>query len=125
MTGIASMTGFGRATRETADETFEVEVRAVNNRSLKVQPRLSESASALAARVEHHVRERVDRGTVYVTVKHRRRGGSSSYRLDEALLKSYTTKLREVAKTFGCNDLGDFDLAQVALLPGVISMDDT
>ena len=49
MSGLASMTGFGRATRETADETFEVEVRAVNNRSLKVQPRISESASALAA----------------------------------------------------------------------------
>lgn len=122
MSGIASMTGFGRATRDTADETFEVEVRAVNNRSLKVQPRLSESAQALGARVEHHIRERIARGTLYVTVKHRRRGGGMVHRLDEQLLKTYSERLRGVAKEIGSG--GDFNLAQVALLPGVVSVED-
>src|SRR2546423_4809444 len=113
------MTGFGRATRETPDETFEVEVRAVNNRSLKVQPRISESASSLAARVEHHLRERIDRGTVYVTIKHRRRGGSLAHRLDEDLLRRYAKRLREIGSELGDPGLGDLDLAQIALLPGL------
>src|SRR5579871_2075333 len=116
------MTGFGRSTRETADEVFEVEVRSVNNRSLKVQPRISESAGALAAHVEHHVRERVSRGTVYVTIRHRRRGGSAAYRLDEVLLRTYAKKLVALAKEFG-EGAADFDLAQVALLPGVVTAD--
>ncbi len=118
MAGIASMTGFGRATREAAGETFEVEVRAVNNRSLKVLARLSETASSLAARVEQHVRERVERGTVYVTVKHRRVGGASSYRLDEALLETYARKLRKVEKKL--KGVSRFNLADVAQLEGVV-----
>ncbi|HZU95731.1 MAG TPA: YicC/YloC family endoribonuclease [Planctomycetota bacterium] len=118
MAGIASMTGFGRATREAGGETFEVEVRAVNNRSLKVLARLSETASSLAARVEQHVRERVERGTVYVTVKHRRVGGGSSYRLDEALLETYARKLRKVEKKL--KGVSRFSLAEVAQLEGVV-----
>ncbi len=120
------MTGFGRATRETPDETFEVEVRAVNNRSLKVQPRLSESASALAARVEQHVRETIDRGTIYVNVKHRRRGGSTAYKLDQTLLKAYVEQLRDVEKALlptGARP-APFTLAEAAALPGVVSLDD-
>ncbi|MBI3726143.1 YicC family protein [bacterium] len=123
MRGISSMTGFGRSTRETADEAFEVEVRTVNNRSLKVQPRISESAGALAAHVEHHVREKISRGTIYVTVRHRRRGGSAAFRLDEALLRTYTKKLMALGKEFG-EGAADFDVAQVALLPGVVTAED-
>lgn len=125
MAGIASMTGFGRATRETPDETFEVEVRAVNNRSLKVQPRLSESASALAARVEHHVRERIDRGTVYVTVKHRRRGGGAAHRLDEKLLCAFFERLLELDKELRGASEPNFTLAHVAALPGVVTTDES
>jgi uncharacterized protein (TIGR00255 family) len=125
MAGIASMTGFGRATRETPDETFEVEVRAVNNRSLKVQPRLSETASGLAARVEHHVRERVDRGTVYVTVKHRRRGGAAAHRLDERLLCTLFARLQELEKELVGAPQPTFTIAHVAALPGVVTTEDT
>jgi uncharacterized protein (TIGR00255 family) len=117
------MTGFGRATRETADETFEVEVRAVNNRSLKVQPRISESASALSARVEQHVRERIDRGTIYVGIKHRRRGGASHYKLDEDLLRKYMKTLSGLSKEHGGH--GVIDVTKAALLPGVVSVEDT
>ncbi|MEZ0227568.1 MAG: YicC/YloC family endoribonuclease, partial [Planctomycetota bacterium] len=125
MAGIASMTGFGRATRETPDETFEVEVRAVNNRSLKVQPRLSESASALAARVEHHVRERVARGTVYVTVKHRRRGGAAAHRLDEKLLCKFFEALQELEKELTGGAERKFNIAEVAALPGVVTTEES
>lgn len=125
MAGIASMTGFGRATRETPDETFEVEVRAVNNRSLKVQPRLSESASALAARLEHHVRDRVNRGTVYVTVKHRRRGGETSHRLDEKLLAKWFQALQVMEKDLTGAPHAAFNVAQVAALPGVITTEES
>src|SRR5277367_5645853 len=115
------MTGFGRATRETPDETFEVEVRAVNNRSLKVQPRLSESASALAARVEHHIRERIDRGTIYVTVKHRRRGGAAAHRLDEKLLCTLFERLQELERELIGTAQPSFTIAHVAALPGVVT----
>ncbi len=125
MAGIASMTGFGRATRETPDETFEVEVRAVNNRSLKVQPRLSETASALAARVEHHIRERVARGTIYVTVKHRRRGGAAAHRLDESLLCTLFNRLQELEKELIGSSQPTFTIAHVAALPGVVTQEDT
>jgi len=119
------MTGFGRATRETPDETFEVEVRAVNNRSLKVQPRLSESASALAARVEHHIRERIDRGTIYVTVKHRRRGGAAAHRLDEKLLCTLFERLQELERELIGTAQPSFTIAHVAALPGVVTNEDT
>jgi uncharacterized protein (TIGR00255 family) len=117
------MTGFGRSARETADETFEVEVRSVNNRSLKIQPRISESAAVLAARVEHHVRERIERGTLHVTIKHRQRGASSAYRLDERLLKHYALVLDKVSRELQWQ--GPIDMAQVAQLPGVVSQEES
>jgi uncharacterized protein (TIGR00255 family) len=117
------MTGFGRSTRETAGETFEVEVRAVNNRSLKVQPRISETAAVLAARVEHHVRERIERGTIHVTIKHRLHGASSSYRLDKTLLKQYAKEILETAGELGWpyHPNHPIDLVEIAQLPGVVT----
>lgn len=121
--GIASMTGFGRSSAETPDETFEVEVRTVNNRFLKVQPRISDSAAHLSAHVEQHVRERIARGTVHVSIRHVRRGGVARYRIDEELLARYAATLLErsgalqAPAPFG---LSMFNLAEVAALPGVI-----
>lgn len=122
MGGIASMTGFGRAVRETPDETFEVEVRSVNNRSLKVQPRISESAAVLTARVEHHVRERVERGTLHVTIKHRQRGAASHYRMDEALLKHYAQVIDKAGRELQWSSA--VDLANIAALPGVVTQEE-
>jgi uncharacterized protein (TIGR00255 family) len=118
---VSSMTGFGRASCETEEAVFEVEVRAVNNRFLKVQPRLSESIAPLAAEIEQRIRERVARGTIHVTVRHTRKSGSAAYRIDEALLRSYAGSLRRVEREVSC---APSSLAQVALLPGVVSQGD-
>lgn len=115
---VASMTGFGRARRETSDQVFEVEVRAVNNRFLKIQPRLSESLAPLSAHIEQRLRERLARGTVHVTIRHVRRGGAGRYKIDEDALRRYADTLERVRLELIYPQ--PFTMAEVAMLPGVV-----
>ena len=63
------MTGFGRSTFSEDGWNLEVEIRTVNNRFLKVQTRLPERLAPFQADVEGLVREFVQRGSVYITVR--------------------------------------------------------
>jgi uncharacterized protein (TIGR00255 family) len=112
------MTGFGRSRRESAEQVFEVEVRAVNNRFLKVQPRLSESLAPLSAHIEQRVRERLARGTVHVTIRHVRKSGAGRYRIDEDVLRRYAETLERVRLEL--RHPQPFTMAEVAALPGVV-----
>jgi len=63
------MTGYGDARQVVDDIAYHVEVRAVNNRYLKLSTRLPEGFSGFEPAVEKIVRETISRGTITVTVK--------------------------------------------------------
>ena len=60
---LLSMTRFGEAAGQSDHLAAAVEVRAVNNRYLKVSIRCSDGCPTLEPQVEAFIRERVKRGT--------------------------------------------------------------
>ena len=109
------MTGFGAA--RSADGLLEVEVRAVNQRHLKVVVRAPEALSGLVPRLEELVRERLARGSVVVSVRRSDALAGSAYRLDVALLERLYQELVAAAQRLSAEPPS---LGQVALIPGVV-----
>ncbi|MEM1063073.1 MAG: YicC/YloC family endoribonuclease, partial [Planctomycetota bacterium] len=65
----ASMTGFGDASADRDGWTVTAEIRAVNNRHLKLSVRLPDGLSGLEAEIEKRVKAVVARGSVNVSIR--------------------------------------------------------
>jgi uncharacterized protein (TIGR00255 family) len=114
---LASMTGFGDARGEAGGTAVAVEVRAVNNRHLKVTVRGTDPYPLLDADVEKVVRKRVRRGTVLVNVRVDRQVQPGAARLNTAALTAYVEQVRAACR--GAENLIPGLLAGVLALPGV------
>ena len=110
------MTGYGSASAPLAGGTVEAEVRAVNNRFLKVNTRLSEAVAAIEPEVEPIVRRHLRRGTVSVGIAVRSSQSPAAGSIDVAALAEY---LRQAAQAAAAarwtGPMGDF-----LQLPGVV-----
>jgi uncharacterized protein (TIGR00255 family) len=116
---IRSMTGFGRATGETAGFSVSAEVRSVNGRFFKASWRLPEKLSPHEARLETVVREHVARGSVSIAL---RVSTAAELKAGPALnadrLKAYWHALDAARRELGTTD--PISLAEIARLPGVL-----
>ena len=112
------MTGHGEAQCHHEHAMVGVEVRAVNNRFLKVSTRISEGFSALEPLIEGVVKQRVRRGTVQVSIRIEREPGPDDFRLNEAVLAGYREQLQRMAQQWGFSELVRLD--QLLTLPGVV-----
>jgi uncharacterized protein (TIGR00255 family) len=117
---LLSMTGYGEATYEGDALSLAVELRAVNNRYLKVTLRTGEPYNLLEPEVEKVVRRTVRRGTIQVHLRRQRRGAPQDYPLNAAALRSYVEQVRRVADELGLPDRGQALLGQALALPGVV-----
>ncbi len=108
------MTGFGEARRQDSRGTIQVEVRAVNNRHLKVSLKLSDSHAQMEPAIEALVRERIRRGTIQLHVRIERPRRPEDYRLNLVALESYRRQLSELP------DGGNLALGALLSLPGVV-----
>jgi uncharacterized protein (TIGR00255 family) len=110
------MTGYGEARRQHGDMTVTAEARAVNNRHFKLVCRINDPYDAIEPEVERHVRARVRRGTVLVTLRVERPKRPDDYRLNLVALESYRRQLAQAA--------GGVDsysaLGAILSLPGVV-----
>jgi uncharacterized protein (TIGR00255 family) len=117
---LLSMTGYGEARHQGDPLTVAIEVRAVNNRFLKVVVRASEPYNLLEPEIERVVRSRVRRGTVQIHLRCERAADACDFRLNDVALKSYLDQLRRVAVEAR---VADDQLAAMAtgllFLPGV------
>lgn len=114
---LKSMTGFGSAAGEVEGVRYGVEVKSVNNRYLKISLRLPDSLSALEADIESLLRERIQRGSVTISVRMKIADEQAAYRINDAVLRSYLDQLR-MAET-DSNPMLRLDLASLLQLPGV------
>ncbi len=118
---MRSMTGFGAATREGPAGSVSVEVRSVNNRSLKVAFRLPSALAGRDGDLEAVVRESVSRGTVQAAVRIAAAAEPARAPVDIPLARAYAEALAEMARDLGLP--GEPDLRLVAGLPGVLPLD--
>ncbi len=112
---LISMTGHGHATRPFESGCITAEVRAVNNRFLKVTARLDDAVSALEPEVESLVRSLVRRGSLSVSIGVSGGARTGQGSLDASVLESYLSAAQRAASKAGWHlPVGDF-----LALPGV------
>jgi uncharacterized protein (TIGR00255 family) len=114
------MTGYGEARHESEALTLGIELRAVNNRYLKVSLRATEPYHLLEPEFEKVIRKTVRRGTLQVHLHVRRQASPQDFQINTVALESYLGQLRQVSDQLGLRDRGEALLAQVLALPGVV-----
>lgn len=92
---LLSMTGFGEARHQSDALTVGVEVRAVNNRYLKVTVRGTEPYPMLEPELEKVVRRHVRRGTLLVHVRVERKAKAAELSLNTAALTAYLGQIQQ------------------------------
>jgi uncharacterized protein (TIGR00255 family) len=112
------MTGFGEAVRQDGQLSATVEIRAVNNRYLKINTRCSEGWPVLDPQIEAAVRRRIKRGTVQVNVRLRQTSGGGQYQLNEDVLNAYRAQLEKIHQRWHRTDTVSVD--SLLMLPGVV-----
>src|SRR6185436_17115212 len=113
---LLSMTGFGDARFQAENLTATVEVRAVNNRYLKITTKCADAYAGLEGDIERIVRESISRGTVNIAIRLDRRHRAEDYALSQTALESYWGQLQLAARELKAPPPGD--LGQLLGLPG-------
>ncbi|MFK7817299.1 MAG: YicC/YloC family endoribonuclease [Planctomycetaceae bacterium] len=98
---LLSMTGFGESRRTTDAINIAVEVRAVNNRYLKVMTRAPEAYAAFENEVEKTIRKNVARGTLNVSIRASLVGQAAATQLNQEVLASYWSQLQALSESVG------------------------
>jgi len=116
---IRSMTGYGAAERTTDEVRVRVEIRTVNNRSLKVSQRTPEGLGAAEVVIDRLVRERLTRGTVHVLLTVEPVGAAARAPINREVLAAYWKDLARLREELGGGD-GPPALEALLGLPGVV-----
>ena len=117
---LLSMTGYGEARHQTDALSLSVELRAVNNRYLKVTLRAPEPYNLLEAEFEKVIRREIKRGTIQVQLRVDRQSSPSDFKINVAALSSYAQQLRAASTQLGLGDGGHALLGHILALPGVV-----
>jgi uncharacterized protein (TIGR00255 family) len=114
------MTGYGEARCQSDHLTLSVELRALNNRYLKVSLRAPDPYHLLEAEFEKVIRRTVKRGTIQVHLRCERQAAPQDFRIDQVALTSYIQQIRDISQQLALPDHGQSLLSQVLQLPGVV-----
>jgi uncharacterized protein (TIGR00255 family) len=117
------MTGYGEAHFQSDSLNLAIELRALNNRYLKITVRAPEPYNLLEPEFEKVIRRTVRRGTLQVSVRCERQHAPQDFRLNTVAVRSYVEQLLAVRKDLGGQAAGgtsaDALLGHVLALPGV------
>jgi uncharacterized protein (TIGR00255 family) len=114
------MTGYGEASYSSDVLQLAIELRAVNNRYLKVTLRAVEPYNLLEAEVEKVVRRSVKRGTLQVHLRCTRRLAAQDFQINAVALKSYVEQVHRLCGEMGLPGAEQTLLGQALALPGVV-----
>lgn len=115
------MTGFGNATQHSASAHVSVELKAVNNRYLKVTMRLPDFVARFEAQIEKLIREEISRGSVQLSFRIKLSSETSGYSIDRDVLRNYAAQLHAFHASVGLNNTELPGLADMLTLPGVVT----
>jgi uncharacterized protein (TIGR00255 family) len=116
---LLSMTGFGEARTEIDGLSVGVEVRALNNRHLKLTVRGTDPYPMFEAELEKVVRRHVRRGTITVHVRVQRAARPTDLALNGAALIAYLQQILAACKDAGVPEFTGSIASGVLTLPGV------
>lgn len=115
---IRSMTGFGEASATVGGAHFYLEIRSLNSKYFKAVIRLPEQFQVLEAEMEAELRHRLNRGSVFMSVKHSDSSGEAAHSINQHALERYVQQLTSLpqVKAGGVK----IELAPLLNLPGVL-----
>ena len=116
---LLSMTGQGQGRRPYAAAEINAEVRAVNNRHLKVQIRTCDTLSGLEPQIETLVRKTLRRGSLQLSVQLSGSAFDNRFQLQESVVTGYIQQCQALASKLGVDD--QVSLRDILALPGVVS----
>lgn len=116
---LLSMTGYGEARYQSDSLNVALELRALNNRYLKVSVRASEPYNLLEPEFEKVIRRTVRRGTVQVHLRCERQYSPQDFKVNAVALRSYVEQLRAAAVDSIAVPVESF-IGSVLALPGVV-----
>jgi uncharacterized protein (TIGR00255 family) len=114
------MTGYGEARHQSDALSLSIELRAVNNRYLKVSVRATDPYHLLEPEFERVIRQTVRRGTVQVHLRVERQYAPQDFRINAVALRSYVGQVRNALGELGLRDNPDAWLGPLLALPGVV-----
>jgi uncharacterized protein (TIGR00255 family) len=117
---LLSMTGYGEARYQSDALNLSIELRAFNNRYLKITVRAAEPYHLLEPEFEKTIRRTIRRGSLQVHLRCERQAAPQDFRINAVALASYVEQLRGACKQIGLPDRSDQFLAQILTLPGVV-----
>ena len=115
---IRSMTGYGEASATVGTAHFYLEVRSLNSKYFKAVIRLPEEFQVLEAELETQLRHKLNRGSVFMTVKHSDVSGDVAHTLNEHALARYVDQLKRVPQV--ASGAVKIEIAPLLGLPGVL-----
>lgn len=115
---IRSMTGYGEASATVGSAHFYLELRSLNSKYFKAVIRLPESFQVLEAELETQLRHRLNRGSVFMTIKHSDVSADAAFTVNESALGRYIEQLSNLpqVKAGGIK----IEIAPLLGLPGVL-----
>src|SRR5262249_42766667 len=102
---LLSMTGYGEASYQSDSLTVAIELRALNNRYLKVSLRANEPYNLLEPEFEKVVRRTVRRGTVQVHLRCQRQFTPQDFQVNGVALRSYLQQIQGMCQDLHLGDL--------------------
>src|SRR5438270_6814197 len=88
------MTGYGEASYQSEVLSLAVELRALNNRYLKVSLRAPEPYNLLESEFEKVVRKTIKRGTLQIHLRCQRQYAAQDFQINVTALRSYVEQVR-------------------------------
>lgn len=116
---LLSMTGQGQGRSQCGAVEITTEVRAVNNRHLKLQTRAAGRLHAVEAQVESLVRSQVKRGSLQLNLQMHGGGADSEYQISAPVLSEYMRQCQQASDSLGVAH--DVKLSDLLDLPGVVA----
>ncbi len=112
------MTGQGQGLAQCGQTQVVAELRAVNNRHLKIQSRISEEVAELQPELESIIRSSVRRGALQLQVQVQSNSKADAFQIQKDVVAAYHNQAAAVASQLGID--ANVDLGQLLTLPGTV-----
>ncbi|HWG59440.1 MAG TPA: YicC/YloC family endoribonuclease [Candidatus Acidoferrales bacterium] len=115
--GLKSMTGYAEARAVENGWSLRITIRSVNHRFLDLHIRVPEGFEPFEPRIRQHIRERIRRGHLDVTL-YRELAGAAAVGVNREVAAAYLQAVNSLRQEFKIE--AEPDLAALLRLPGVI-----
>lgn len=117
---LLSMTGFGNAVLQSENAYASVELKAVNNRYLKLSMRLPDMVARYESDIEKLIRTVITRGSVQLSLRVRLNGATDGHAINSVVLNQYLAQLNELQANLPLDSTPPA-LTDLLQLPGVVT----